>query len=110
MSARACQEFLTRLKRCDVAENTKPKGYRVVLFNDPMNKKERVENILMNVGQLDEKAANSVMMEAHMTGRGAVKSFMVDDANGGKAANSLAEELCELMRREDVLVEVEEVL
>jgi len=109
VSTRACQEFLTRLK-CDVAENTKPKGYRVVLFNDPMNKKERVEKILMNVAQLDEKAANSVMMDAHMTGRGAVKSFMIDDANGGKAANSLAEELCELMRREDVLVEVEEVL
>lgn len=131
VSASACIRFLeemsSKVRAASSAEkgaaeggaHAGPKGYRVVLFNDRMNKKERVSRILRDVAKLDQDEAESVMMAAHRTGRGVVTSFGADggDASSSSsgrdsagAARALAEELCELMRREDVLVEVEELL
>ncbi|KAL7529802.1 hypothetical protein ACHAWF_003116 [Thalassiosira exigua] len=113
VSGFTCQEFLKKLmtKVRPDGDTLDKRGYRVVLFNDRMNKKERVAKILRNVAEMDGKSANSVMMAAHLTGRGIIKEFKMN-AQGNEDAGdalSLAEELCECMRKEDVLVEVEEI-
>lgn len=72
-------------------------AYRVVLFNDPMNKKERVASVLQTTARLNETTANQVMMQAHKTGRGVVAEL----------EGNVAEALCLALRKQDVLVEVE---
>jgi ATP-dependent Clp protease adapter protein ClpS len=74
--------------------------YRVVIYNDPMNKKERVAFVLENVAKLDATEARRVMMDAHTKGRGTVSEFI---------AREMADILCASIRKEDVLVEVEQV-
>merc|ERR1739848_678785 len=49
-------------------------GWRVVLFNDRFNRRERVQKALMAVG-LNEREAHTAMMAAHTTGRGVVRVF-----------------------------------
>jgi S1-C subfamily serine protease len=73
--------------------------YRVLLYNDPMNKRERVASILRDVAVLDDGDANKVMMEAHTTGQSTIKVL-------GKVE---AEELCRALRKQDILVEVDRV-
>jgi len=77
--------------------NEKDRIYSVYLFNDPMNKKERVSNILQTVVNVTGDAANDIMMEAHRTGRAEVSKFAQRDE---------AEHLCQALKQEDLLVEV----
>eukprot|EP00545_Synedropsis_sp_CCMP1620_P005613 CAMPEP_0119028458 /NCGR_PEP_ID=MMETSP1176-20130426/38910_1 /TAXON_ID=265551 /ORGANISM="Synedropsis recta cf, Strain CCMP1620" /LENGTH=252 /DNA_ID=CAMNT_0006984591 /DNA_START=45 /DNA_END=803 /DNA_ORIENTATION=- len=72
--------------------------YRVYLFNDRMNKKERVSSVLKSVALLDDDTANEVMMQAHATGRGIVGNYT------GKVE---AETMCTALRDQDLLVEFE---
>jgi ATP-dependent Clp protease adapter protein ClpS len=71
--------------------------FQVVLFNDPMNKRARIEGILMEVAEQDKANANAVMMKAHTTGRGTIAAFDTQDQ---------ADALCQRLRQQDVLVEV----
>jgi S1-C subfamily serine protease len=82
----------------DAIFNNSKHQYRVVIYDDPMNKKQRVTWVLENVANLDEKDANQVMMDAHTTGRGIVGEFK---------CRQEADDLCQSIRKEDVLVEVE---
>ena len=50
------------------------KALRVVLYNDPFNKRARVAKVLTSVAGLTKKEADSSMMAAHTTGRGLVKA------------------------------------
>lgn len=75
-------------------------SHRVWLFNDPMNKKERVSDVLTRVALLDNVTADQVMMEAHTTGRGMV---------GNWTQASQANDMWQALRKEDLLVEVEQV-
>ena len=49
-------------------------GARVVLFNDPINKRENVQKVLAAAG-LSDQAANLAMYSAHRTGRGIIGYF-----------------------------------
>ena len=79
---------------------TKSNGmmYQVVLFNDPFNKRERVSNILQTIAKLSDETSTAVMMEAHTRGRGVVQTFPTIEE---------ARKLCQELRGQDVLVEVE---
>ena len=78
-------------------------SYRVMLYNDPMNQRARVAQILANAAGMNETEANQVMMAAHTTGSGIVRQFVGDD-NG----RTQAEILCQSLRNDDILVEVEQ--
>ena len=56
----------------DVQKKPSPR-YRVLLHNDDFNLPQNVIMWLMEVAQLSEQTANSVMMTAHTTGIGLVK-------------------------------------
>lgn len=109
VSAKNCREFLERMERSTIGEQGVPAGFRVVLFNDRMNKRARVAQILRDVAKMDEVEATSVMMAAHTRGRGVLKEFYVEDGVAADDARGRADELCESMRKEDVLVEVEDI-
>jgi S1-C subfamily serine protease len=79
-------------------ESSSDNGYRVWLFNDRMNKKERVSSVLTSVASLDEDMADQVMMQAHRTGRGIV---------GNYTDRGAAETMYTALRDEDLLVELE---
>ena len=51
---------------------------RLVLFNDPVNKRERVESVLTDEAGLSARDANSAMMSAHKRGRGVIATFEED--------------------------------
>ena len=78
-------------------------SYQVMLYNDPMNKRERVSKVLTEIAELKEKDANRVMMEAHTTG----KSRVGDAFDNREKAEALA---VSLKQQGDVLVEVVAVL
>ena len=60
-------------------------GKRVVLLNDSVNKRERVQEVLTEAG-LSEQAANFAMLAAHKSGRGVVGYFKQGE---GAAAEAL---------------------
>lgn len=103
VSAEEVQSFLKDLasRENEVNGNSdagKASPCEVLLFNDPMNKKARVSNLLKNVAELSEEDANRVMMQAHTNGSGVISTF--DN-------RTRAYELCEALRKEDLLVEVQ---
>jgi ATP-dependent Clp protease adapter protein ClpS len=104
VSCSEIQGFLDRLSaenaKNDTTTATTAGIDRVVIFNDPMNTRARVSEMLQTVAELNETDAEKAMMQAHTTGRGEVKSGMEMD----KAQN-----LCESLRKQDILVEVEKL-
>ena len=101
VSSKELQAFLnTAWSRESVASNVgkDTATYRVVLFNDPMNKKERVSSVLQSVASLNNEEANNVMMKAHRTGQSTIQDGLEQES---------AETMCAKLRNEDVLVEVE---
>ena len=72
--------------------------FKVWLYNDPMNKRARVCQILNSAASLDDIKANEVMMQAHTTGRGMV---------GNYADRATAESIYQSLRDQDLLVEIE---
>ena len=109
VSAGTCRAFINRLQedehisRSSLANNSST-TFRVMLYNDRMNKRTRVAQILKDVAALDEDSAEKVMMSAHTTGRGMVREFP-----GGEEGRTQAETFCNALRNEDVLVEVEQI-
>jgi ATP-dependent Clp protease adapter protein ClpS len=55
---------------------------RIVLYNDPFNKRARVAKVLKEVAGLTDEEANQSMMAAHTSGRGMVKIFAAESADG----------------------------
>lgn len=97
VSAQELQAFLEQLKNTSDGEK-EATTYRVALFNDNMNKKERVRSILEQVASMESAVADKVMMQAHSTGRGIIQTGLaLDDAK----------DICEMLREQDILVEVE---
>jgi len=79
-------------------------GYRVVLYNDRMNKRKRVSKLLTDneIVPLNSTEAEKVMLSAHRTGTGVVKEFNVKEKD-------IAVELTEKLRSGDLMVELERV-
>jgi len=97
VSSKELKSFLESIQHSTSDCSSDNVAYRVVLFNDPMNKKERVASVLQTTARLNITTANQVMMQAHQTGRGVVAEL----------EQELAEALCLALRNQDVLVEVE---
>lgn len=104
VSASTCREFLSRLAQAQIedTQDQEASGYRVILYNDRMNKRARVSQILQEVASLNKLDADKVMMSAHTTGRGVVREFARGDRDE-------ADVFCEALRKEDILVEVEQL-
>jgi len=80
-----------------------PISFRLWLYNDNFNKKERVSKILRNVAKVDgDIAATKIMMEAHRKGKGLVREFSGQD-------KIEANEMLVSLRDEDILVEIESI-
>jgi len=75
-------------------------SYGVMLFNDPFNKRKRVSDILTKIVNLDSKEANKIMMEAHRFGTSTIRTY--DSKEEAKI-------LCDKLRSQDILVEVQEI-
>ena len=82
----------------------KTSKYRVVLFNDNVNKRERVSQVLQDLLKVEQNKAEEIMVYAHQTGRAVVEEFATE--NGREGANSL----CNALRNQDLLVEVEKIV
>lgn len=66
-----------------VEEDTRQKKadqYRLLLFNDPLNKREFVARCLMTVCLIKEGDAFQVMMKAHKDGVGIVGTYQFETA------------------------------
>mmetsp|Transcript_20317 Transcript_20317/g.81164 ORF Transcript_20317/g.81164 Transcript_20317/m.81164 type:complete len:353 (+) Transcript_20317:248-1306(+) len=106
VSGQACERFVAEAARGFIASTTDDAAslvarqqYEVVLFNDMLNTRQRVESVLLEVAELDRTAAGQAMMAAHTTGTGVVKTF---DPSDREAADAL----CDRLRQADLLVEV----
>jgi S1-C subfamily serine protease len=77
---------------------TTPTSFQLLLFNDRMNKRQRVSDVLKGAANMNGEEANKVMMEAHTTGSGVIRMFQ---------NRTQAEDLCQALRDEDLLVEVQ---
>eukprot|EP00438_Fugacium_kawagutii_P023731 Skav231420 [mRNA] locus=scaffold330:18720:27633:+ [translate_table: standard] len=69
----------TRQKRAD--------EYRLVLYNDPLNKREYVARCLMTICLLKEGDAYQVMMKAHKEGVAVVGTYAFETAEAGCCEN-----------------------
>lgn len=98
VSSEEVSSFLNSLAEDTASEDEARTSFQVLLFNDPMNKKQRVSSVLEGVANMKDEQANRVMMEAHTTGRGVIRVF--DN-------RTQAEDLCQALRKEDLLVEVQ---
>ena len=76
--------------------------FRVLLYNDRFNKRERVSSILKNIASMEEKDANDVMMKAHRQGWSVIREFPATEREQAK-------NFCEELRAQDILVEALEV-
>jgi ATP-dependent Clp protease adapter protein ClpS len=63
-------------------ENIDESSWLVVLFNDPFNKRQFVQQALMEVFNWDESRANGVMMQAHTNGMAVCGEFYKELAEG----------------------------
>lgn len=91
------QSFLSKVMS-DYNNNDRDKSYRLWLYNDRFNKRERVSKILQEVVKLSEEEANEVMMEAHTKGRGLIGEFVNQEE---------AQTLSIALQREDLLIDFE---
>ena len=99
VAAMECRKFLSSL-RMQAIQLERDENYQVVIFNDPMNTRARVAQVLSDIAKLDAKEAEESMLKAHRIGWGVVRVFprRVD-----------AEKLCEAIQNEDILAEVQPV-
>lgn len=100
--ASVCTDFLESLDRNQNAEKPSNSSVRtvhsVILFNDPFNTRQRVQEVLVEAG-LDLDIAARAMKQAHTTGSGIVREFSSDERDA-------AEKLCLRLRASDLLVDV----
>jgi ATP-dependent Clp protease adapter protein ClpS len=66
----------------DSQRSAEATALRIVLYNDPFNKRARVASVLKSVAGLTEEEANQSMMAAHTQGRGLVKVFAAEGEDG----------------------------
>lgn len=84
-------------------------GYRVLLYNDPMNKRQRVANILTDIAKLSSEEANECMMLAHTKGSSVVREFLISDEDNCDCLIN-AKKMCEDLINQDILSVVEKIL
>lgn len=100
--ASVCADFLDSLDRNQNAVNPPNSSvctvHSVILFNDPFNTRQQVQQILVEAG-LDLDVAVRAMQQAHTTGSGIVREFCSDELH-------TAEKLCLRLRASDLLVDV----
>ena len=89
-------------------------GYRLVLYNDRFNKRQRVEELLQDVAKLSLEEARACMMKAHTLGRGVIQEWQVvrtvgDREEDERVAAEAAEAVRVALAAADLLVEVEAV-
>ena len=66
---------------------------------------------MKDIVNLDNETANKLMMEAHSEGRSIIKEFATpSDGVGKEDYENDAYQLCETLRQQDILVEVEKTL
>jgi S1-C subfamily serine protease len=101
VAALECTKFISSLQLKQEEQNDEQeKEYQVIIFNDPMNTRSRVAQVLMDIAKLDTKEAESSMLTAHRSGWGVVRVF---------SGRTDAEKLCEAIQKEDILAEVQPV-
>jgi ATP-dependent Clp protease adapter protein ClpS len=88
----------SRTSNGSTSTSTTTSSTTIWLYNDRMNKKERVASILQTVVGLNTTSAEEVMMQAHTMGRG-----MVGNYSSAESAVSMGQAL----RDQDLLVEWE---
>lgn len=115
VDASECRAFLSDLaERVDESARRSTAGdatessdvesisYGVILYNDRFNKRERVSKILKEIAEVESKEAEKIMMEAHRLGSSVIQVY---DEN----SKDEARKLCESLRSEDILVEVQQM-
>ena len=100
ISAQDCVDFIQHAFQ---SFSKKSIGYKVLLYNDSMNKRQRVSQILSDVAELNSEDANVCMMLAHNKGVGVVKEFFFSEDDDDDDVLSGAKKLCEDLRNEDIL-------
>ena len=72
-----CRQQLSGVagQRCGAEEESPTTSYRVMLYNDQVNTRTRVAQVLRDVAALNETLADQIMMAAHTTGKGIMKEF-----------------------------------
>ena len=96
--------------------------YRIVLYNDNYNKRERVAKILQETLDFETEKAEEIMMSAHQKGRAIIKEFIdnpIGDVSNlsnesstgsnGMSARETAMSIYQILKKEDLLVEVEHI-
>jgi len=78
------------------AKQKKADQYRLLLFNDPLNKREFVARCLMTICLLKESDAFQVMMKAHKEGVAIIGTY----------AFETAEAYCEGLRTKGLTVDI----
>jgi S1-C subfamily serine protease len=101
-----CRNFLSSVvssSRSVISTPTTDAGFtvderhQVVIFNDPINTRVRVAQVLRDIAQLNATEAEESMLKAHRNGWGVVRIF---------STRSDADKLCEALQNEDILAEV----
>lgn len=62
------------------AKVSKPKHYKVIMYNDDYTSMEFVVDILINIFKKSLEAANKIMMEVHQNGKGIAGIYPYDIA------------------------------
>jgi ATP-dependent Clp protease adapter protein ClpS len=105
VTAAECRKFLSSVSSSRSvistpttdAEITDDERNQVVIFNDPINTRVRVAQVLRDIAQLNATEAEESMLKAHRNGWGVVRIF---------STRSDADKLCEALKNEDILAEV----
>jgi S1-C subfamily serine protease len=95
-----CQKFLSSFlsSRNAVPSHINDTLHQVVIFNDPINTRARVAQVLQDIAKLNATQAEECMLKAHMDGWSVVQTFL---------EQSDAERLCNAIQNEDILAELQ---
>jgi len=96
-----CQKFLSSVLSSSNAVPTHTSDtfhHQVVIFNDPINTRARVAQVLQDIAKLNATQAEECMLKAHMDGWSVVQTFL---------EQSDAERLCNAIQNEDILAELQ---
>ena len=75
------------------AKISKPKHYKVIMYNDDYTSMEFVVDVLINIFKKSLEAANKIMIEVHKSGKGIAGIYPYDIAvTKASVAMAMAEE------------------